>query len=72
MAVQKVDIVSSVSMDLEGGIALELTAVAAVALLVSLPFTGNEKPVHKVYKRDSDVARQDVTHLQGLWTRQVL
>lgn len=53
-------------------LALEPTAVAAVVLLVSLPFTGNEKPVHKVYKRDSDVARQDVTHPQGQWTRQVL
>lgn len=58
--------------DQEGGIAVELPSVAALVLLDSMPFTANEKLVHKVYKRDSNVPRQDLTHLQGQWTRQVL
>lgn len=56
---------------LGGGIVLELTAVALVDSWF-LSFTENEKLVHRVCKRDIDVPREDLTHFQGQWTRQVL
>lgn len=47
MAIHKVPIVCILLVDLEGGIALELTAGVVVASW-SLPYTVSEKLVHKI------------------------